>query len=309
MAPSSPPLRGLTAATFTPMHADASIDLDRIAAIVEHLVANGISALYVLGSTGEGLSLTIAERKTVAESFVSAAAGRLPVIVQVGNECLWHARELAAHAQEIGATAISAMSPVYFKPDSVETLALSMAEITAGAPELPFYYYHIPRLTGVDLDMVEFLSCAESRLPTLRGIKFTSPDVESFRRCVELAAGRYDILWGLDERLLEGLQAGARGAVGSTYNFAPSIYRHVLAAFDAGDLDTAREHQARSREMVDTFLPYGGRASQKAIMAMTGLDCGPTRLPNRPLDDAQFAALREELAAIGFFDWIAESAR
>ncbi len=299
------PVKGLVAATFTPMQEDGSIRPETIPAVVEHLLANGIVGLYVLGSTGEGLSLTQDERCAVAEAFVQASAGRLPVIIQVGNECLTEARHLASHAQEIGADAVSAVSPVYFKPDSAEALVDSMAEIAAGAPDLPFYYYHIPQLTGVEARMVDFLRLGGERIPTLRGIKFTSPDVEDFRATRELAADRFDILWGLDELLIHGLTAGATGAVGSTYNFAAPIYHRVLAAFAAGDLEEARRQQARSQSLVDTFVPYGHRQAQKAILAMVGPDCGPTRLPIRPLPSSQAEALRKDLEAIDFFSWVA----
>jgi N-acetylneuraminate lyase len=297
-------LQGLVAATFTPMHDDGSIRTGAIAPMVNGLIEQGITALYVLGSTGEGLSLTFDERCEVAEAFVGAADGQLPVIVQVGSECLALARDLAAHAQQIGAAAISAVSPIYFKPDSVETLVASMAEIAGGAPELPFYYYHIPAMTGVAFPIIDFLTLAERRIGTLRGVKFTSQNVFEFQSCVEFARDRFEILWGLDEMLHFGLAAGGRAAVGSTYNFAAPIYRRLLTAFAAGDLETVRLEQSRSQAIVRTFLPYGPRGAQKAIMKMIGVDCGPSRLPVATLTRSQFVAMEDELRAIGFFDWI-----
>ncbi|MCG6154383.1 dihydrodipicolinate synthase family protein [Rubinisphaera margarita] len=303
-----PHLQGLIAATFTPFQADGSLDLDKVPAMVDHLVEQKIAGLYVLGSTGEGISATFQERCDAAEAFISAAAGRLPVIIQVGCESLAQAAELAAHAQAAGADAISAVSPVYFKPDSVETLIASMAQITAGAPELPFYYYHIPAITGVNLNMVEFLSKAGDRIPTLAGIKFTSPAVHEFQACVEAGGDRYQIFWGLDEMLLAGLTAGAVAAVGSTYNFAAPVYQQLLNAYAAGDLTAAQQMQSRSQEIVRTFVPYGPRAAQKTIMSLIGVDCGPPRLPNVPLTPERTEALRSDLEQIGFFDWIRQPA-
>lgn len=301
----SPPLRGLVAATFSPMRADRTVDLDRVGPIVDHLVRQGVGGLYVCGSTGEGPSLTVDERRGLAEQFVRAAAGRVPVVVQVGCESLWQARQLAAHAQQIGATAISSVSPVYFKPETPLALVDSMAELAAGAPELPFYYYHIPAVTGVNVNALDFLRLGAERIPTLRGIKFTSAAVHEFQACVEFADGQFDILWGLDEMLLSGLAAGAQGAVGSTYNFAAPIYQRLLAAWEAGDLTAARREQARSQAVVRTFVRYGARAAQKAIMAMIGIDCGPPRLPIAAPDERACSALQQDLQTIGFFDWIA----
>ncbi len=306
MTNNPPLLQGLVAATFTPMNADGSINLDVIPQVVEHLVQHDIAGLYVLGSTGEGPSLTFEERCQVALAYVQATAGRIPVVVQIGGESLRQAQQLAEHAQEIGVSAISAVSPVYFKPDSVETLVNSMAEVASAAPELPFYYYHIPAATGLPENMIEFLTLGGEQIENLRGIKFTSPSVHEYQACLEFSEGRYEILWGLDEMLLSGLSAGAIAAVGSTYNFAAPIYRRIRAAFATGDLAEARRQQARSQLLVRTFVPYGHRAAQKAIMAIAGCDCGPTRLPVAPLDASATAALRKDLEAIGFFDWLAE---
>ena len=297
-------LEGLVAATFTPIGADGSPDTAAIRPMLDFLVQQGIAGLYVLGSTGEGVSLSAEERCQVAEAFVHAADGRLPVIIQVGCESLVQARGLAMHAQAVGADAISAVSPLYFKPDSAETLVASMAEIASGAPELPFYYYHIPTVTGVAVSMIDFLQLAADRIGNLRGIKFTSTNVFEFQSCVEFAQDRFEILWGLDEMLLSGLMAGARAAVGSTYNFAAPIYQRLLSAYACGDLDAARRAQSQSQALVRTFIPYGPRAAQKAIMEMVGVECGPPRLPVATLSPSQVRALRKDLEGIGFFDWI-----
>ena len=226
-------LTGLVAATFTPMHSDGSLNLQMATPVVDRLLQEGIGGFYVVGSTGEGVSLTGEERRAAAEAFVKAAAGRAPVIVQVGHNSVVEARQLASHAQSIGATAISAVPPSYFKIDSVETLVATMAEVAGGAAQTPFYYYHVPHLTGAALNMLDFLRLAGERIPTFAGIKFTSPTLYELQACLTFAGGAYDILHGVDEMLLAGLAMGARGAVGSTYNFAAPLYQRILKAFAA----------------------------------------------------------------------------
>ena len=296
-------LRGLVAATFTPFKPDASLDLARIGPMVDFLISQNIAGLYVLGSTGEGLSLTMQERCQVAETFVRAAAGRVPVIVQVGCESLMTAKQLAEHAAAKGADAISAVSPVYFKPDSMESLIDSMALVASGAPSLPFYYYHIPAVSGVAHDMVEFLDRGGAKIRNLCGIKFTSPSVHEFQACVAAAGTNAEILWGTDEMLLSGLVAGARAAVGSTYNYAGPIYQKLLADFAGNDIAAANIQQQRSQQLVRAFVPYGPRSAQKAIMKLIDQDCGPTRLPNIALNNERIESLRKRLDAINFFDW------
>ena len=296
-------LTGLVAAAFTPMHPDGSLNPDQVGPIVDYLVGHGISAVYVCGSTGEGPSLTAGERKAAAAAFVRAAAGRLPVVVQVGHTSLAEARQLAAHAQQLGADAISAVAPYYFKPDSIDALLDCLAQITAGAAELPFYYYHIPALTGVGLDVVELLRRAAERVPTLVGVKYTAPTVDEFQALRAVEDGRFDVLHGRDEMLLAALATGTRGAIGSTYNFAAGLYRRLIAAFDRGDLQEARRCQALSVAMIRAILGFGGQAGLKAAMNLIGPDCGPTRLPLVTLGPAQTAKLKSQLEALGFFDW------
>lgn len=297
-------MTGLVPATFTPMKADSSLNLAQVAPLVRRLQAQGVGGLFVCGTTGEGALLTSSERMATLEAYVAAAGTRTPVVAHVGHAGVADARELAAHAQRSGAAAISALAPSYFKPTSIETLVESMAQIAAGAPELPFYYYHIPGFTGVTLDMAEFLRQASARIPNLAGIKYTSPTLFEFQSCAAVDAGRFDLLWGVDEMLLGGLATGARGAVGSTYNLAPRLYNELIAAFAAGNLLEAQRLQLLSVRMVEVIKRYRPLPAQKAMMSFIGIDAGPTRLPLQPMSAEETAALKQELDAIGFLQWM-----
>ena len=295
-------LQGLVAATFTPFSLQNDVDLNAIPRVTEHLIDQGIAGLYVLGTTGEGLSLTEVERRQVAESYVTSAAGRVPVIVQVGSDSLRQSRALAEHAEEIGADAVSAVSPLYFRPRDAELLTNSMAEIAAGAPSLPFYYYHVPSITAVEVDLVRFCELAVRQIPSFRGVKYTASNVEEFTRCLNFDGDKLDVLWGTDELLLIGLQAGAKAAIGSTYNFAAPLYLQLWDAFRRGDIPTAKMHQSKAQELVTAFCAYGHRAAQKALMELIGVDCGPTRLPIPTLSPDEFASLRRDVLALKVLD-------
>jgi N-acetylneuraminate lyase len=300
---SLPPVRGLVPAAFTPLHPNGDINLDLIPQLTDHLISHASAGLYVCGSTGEGPLLSVAERQTVAKAYVDAAAGRVPIIVQVGHESLREAATLAAHAAEVGAAAISAVPPTYFKPGNIDALIDSLAEITHVAPDLPFYYYHIPERSGVALDMVAFLEAAEDRLPTLAGIKFSSPELYLLQACQQVAGGKYDILFGVDEMLVAGLASGVRGAVGSTYNMLAPLYHAMMAAHAAGDREKAEQLQGEAVTLVLIMLKHGGLPAIKACMKLIGLDCGPTRLPLRTLDIAAHGALEQDLRDAGYFNW------
>ncbi len=239
-----------------------------------------------------------------AEAFVDAAGGRVPVIIHVGHNSLEESRRLAAHAQQIGADAIAAAPPSYDRPASIELLVKSLQQITLGAPDLSFYYYHIPRMTGVYLDMLEFLRYGGERLPSLAGIKYTQPTVHEFQLCAEHERGRFEILFGTDEMLLSGLCAGATGAVGSTYNFAAPVYRRIVEAFADGNLPEARRWQAAAARMIDVINRHRSQPGFKAVMNLIGIDCGPNRLPLDSLKADEIEILRSDLDQIGFFGWI-----
>jgi len=297
-------LTGLIAASYTPMNADGSVNLEMAPRIVDHLVEAGCGGVYVCGSTGEGVSLTSDERRSLAEAFVKAAGGRLPVIVQVGHNSLAESRALAAHAEQAGADAISANAPSYFVVKSADMLAACMADIAAAAANTPFYYYHIPSTTRAAVDPVEFLACGGRAIPTLRGLKFSDLAVFDYQACMEFGDGRFDVLWGCDEMMLSALAVGARGAVGSTFNVAAPLYLRIIKAFDAGDLAEARRLQYLSVQLVRVLLRHAPlHTSLKSVMGMIGLDCGPCRLPMEPLPDGARDKIRTDLEGIGFFEW------
>lgn len=297
-------LTGLIAAAYTPMNEDGSLRLEESPKMVAHLERSGVKGIYLCGSTGEGMSLTGDERRAVAEAYIAAAKGRLRTIVQVGHNSLAEARALAQHAQATGADAVSATPPSYYKIESLGMLVECMAEIAGAAPDMPFYYYHIPVLTGVSVDMVEFMESAAARIPNLVGLKYTAPKVFEYQACRELMNGRFDVVWGSDEMLLSALVVGARGAIGSTYNFAAPLYREMIDAFDRQDLERAQELQLRSVQLVRLMSQYPFHAASKCVLRMMGLECGPCRAPLASLSKAQVTQLRKDLEESGCWDWL-----
>lgn len=294
-----PRLTGLIAATFTPLKEDGTLNLTQVPAIVEHLLEDGVGGLYVCGSTGEGPSLAVTERKATLEAYLAAVNGRIPVVAQVGHDSLAEACDLARHAQAAGVTAVSAVPPYYFKPNQTKVVADCVAQIAAAAPDVPFYYYHIPRLTGVSVDVIDLAERCLEDVPTFAGIKYSSMALETFQTLSTLAGGKLNLLFGCDECLLSGLMFGAQGAVGSTYNFAAPIYKRLLDALARGDVATARECQAQSVLLVRTILKYSDIPALKGLMEIIGIPCGPCRLPLRTLSREQQAALRKDVLALG----------
>lgn len=292
--------RGLVAAPFTPFKADGTLALERIDGLADQLVTQGVRGAFVCGTTGEGASLSTAERMQVAEQWVTSSRGRLELFIHVGHCSGVDARTLAAHAQQIGADAISCLAPYFFKPRSVDELADFCGYVAAAAPGLPFYYYHIPSLTNATFAMREFLPVAARTIRTLAGIKYTFEDVADFAACVAFEGGRFDMLFGRDELLLAGMDAGATGAIGSTYNFMASVYHALIAHRSRGDRAASESEQARANRIIEVMVRHGGLRAGKRMMAMAGIDCGPVRLPLVELSEAETAALAAELHAVEY---------
>jgi N-acetylneuraminate lyase len=297
-------IEGLIAATFSPMNEDGSLNLSQVPGIVEHLIADGIAGLYVCGSTGEGPLMSGDERRQVAEAYVSATAGRIPVIVQIGHDSLAEARDLAQHARDCGANAISAIAPRYFGCDSVDTLVSCLEEATRPVPDMPFFYYHIPALSGINFDMLELLRKAPKQVPGFAGIKYSALTVHEYQECLACAGDEYTILFGCDEMLLSSLAVGGYGAVGSTFNFAAPLYNGIIDAYRQSDLQCAQDLQLKSVKMIHMLYDrYRGQPGFKAIMSLLGHDCGPNRLPLQAVCEADRRRLRKDLDQIGFFSW------
>lgn len=295
-------LQGLIAAPFTPMHKDGSLNLALIPDYYEMLKANAVTGAFICGSTGEGVSLTLQEKKSVAEAWAACTKNdpHFTVMPLVGGTCLNDSIELALHASETGLDAVSFTAPYYFKPANVDMLAQCCAEVAAAVPDMPFYYYHIPVLTGVGFPMFDLLKAVDKSIPNFAGIKYTHEDFMDFLSCINFQEGKYDMLWGRDENMLPALSLGSRGAVGSTYNYAAPLYYDLIQAFDNGDLETAQALQQKSIDMIRLLGKYGGIATGKAYMKLINMDCGEFRLPVSNMSNAGFELFKKDAEQLGF---------
>src|SRR5687768_17224907 len=171
-------LSGLIAAPFTPMREDGSLNLDIIPAYYELLRSNGVAGAFICGSTGEGVSLTMSEKKAVAEAWGRATQQdrAFRVMVLLGGTCIEDCIDLARHAEKTGLYAVSFTAPFYFKPADVHMLAACCKAIADAVPAMPFYYYHIPVLNGVGFPMLELLQAVDGAISNFAGIKYTHED-------------------------------------------------------------------------------------------------------------------------------------
>ncbi len=297
-------IKGFISAPFTPMHENGSVNLPMVKEFADFYVRNGVDGAFICGTSGEGFLLSQDERKKVAEKWVESSPTDFKPIIHVGGPGVNDCKVLAKHASEIGAYGIGTIAPVFFKPARVKELVDYCAALASAAPELPFYFYHMPGYTGVALSMVEFLEQSYDRIPNLAGIKYTHENLYEFNQCMLVRDGHFDMLHGQDETLLAGLALGATGGVGGTYNHMMGTYIELKAAFDAGDLKTAQNLQARSQAFINVLVRYRGNVvGGKRIMKFLGLDLGPNRIPIQNITPEEETQMKADLEEIGFFEY------
>ncbi len=301
-------IEGLIAAPFTPMHANGDINFNLIPDYYTHLKAYGLTGAFINGSTGEGVSLTLEEKKQTTEAWSKAAAANpgLPIINLVGGTCLRDCIDLALFSAKKNIDALAVIAPFYFKPLNVKALAQFISLIVREVPHLPVYFYHIPVLTGVNFHMIDLLKEMDGTTPNFAGIKYTHEDFMDFMTCLRHREGHYDLLWGRDENLLAALSLGAKGGVGSTYNYAAPLYQAIIRDFEAGNLNAAAQKQQMAINMITLLGKYNGIGAGKAFMQYIGLNCGQFREPVAPMSKEkykQFAADVEALNMGEYFSW------
>lgn len=295
-------IEGLIAATFSPFKPNGELNLTIIPSYASLLKENGIKGAFINGTTGEGASLTFQEKKELIASWSEFNSTDFKVIAMVSGTSQKEGIELAKYAQEKGIYGISVNAPFYVKPNSVQQLVDFISPIAESAPDLPFYFYHIPVLTQVHLPMISLLEIAGSSIPNFAGIKYTHTDLMEFNQCLRYQNGEFDILWGWDEMLLAGLSMGAKGGVGSTYNYAAPLYHELIESFEKGELDQAKKIQEISIDIIALYSKYGGGAAGKVILKIIGLDCGDFRPPGRILSASERDDLLSELQNQKFFN-------
>ena len=299
-------INGLIAAPFTPMRADGSLNLSIVDQYAQMLVTNGIKGAFIGGSTGEGVSLTTDEKVALLRAWGEVDQPSLLKIMLVGGTSLAECIAIAKEAQRNNFQAVAVLAPFYFKPANASLLADFCVQIGEAVPDLGLYFYHIPALTGVNVSMIQFLECLGNRLPNFLGIKYTHNDLMEYRQCILFENGKYDMLWGWDEILLAAMAMGARAGVGSTFNYAAPLYHDLMAAFDAGNLDLARQLQDKSIDIVRLLGKYGGIATGKAYMQAIGLDCGTFRLPVRNMTNEQYEQFLLDLDTNDFYQYASQ---
>eukprot|EP00928_Gymnodinium_smaydae_P089269 TRINITY_DN73258_c0_g1_i1.p1 TRINITY_DN73258_c0_g1~~TRINITY_DN73258_c0_g1_i1.p1 ORF type:complete len:365 (-),score=69.81 TRINITY_DN73258_c0_g1_i1:103-1197(-) len=296
-------IKGRVTAVLTDYNDDGSLNLQSIPEMAKFQRRMGVAGVFVGGTTGDSVAMTLAERKALAEAWApEARAQGLTFIVHVGAEALGDAVDLAQHAERIGADAIGAMPSIFFKPATVEIAAMWLQKIGAAAPKLPLYYYHIPSMTGVVFKMLDLIKAVEQvGVPQFVGVKYTGlyePQCWiDFERCRAYKGGRYEVFCGREEMTVQALAVGTEGFIGSQMNFAADVYASIASAWP--NATRALQIQAVGQNLLTSYmgiLPSGVKG-EHVVMEYAGLPMGSPRLPSLAPDPHTKKQLRDVLTS------------
>ncbi|WP_166355959.1 dihydrodipicolinate synthase family protein [Phytoactinopolyspora limicola] len=274
-------MKGIFPALISGYKDDGEIDVAGTLKLVDRLLGAGVHGLFVGGTAGEGVVQSVAERKALLDATIGHVAAEVPVIAHVGTLATRTTVELAKHAYAAGAQAVAAVAPFYY--DIPDDAMADHYRAVAAAVDVPLYGYHIPSLTGRDLDPKWLLTLADEGV--LAGLKFSSKDLGAMGRIAEHTPDHFLIYNGMDDVLLGGLLYGAVGGVGSTYNVMPELYVELYRAIQEGRVDDARALQRQATAFIERLERYDFLAFLREILRLQGLDIGTSRMPLPSLDD------------------------
>lgn len=265
------PLAGIIPPMVTPLTDRDSLDVAGLERLVEHILAGGVSGLFILGTTGEGPSLSYRLRRELIERVCRQVKRRVPVLVGITDTAFVESVNLARHAAESAADAV-VVAPPYYMPEGQPELLEWLDHLTPELP-LPLFLYNMPPLTKVAYELETVRRAMDH--PRIVGLKDSSGDMEYFKQAAALLPRRPDwtLLIGPEAKLLEALQAGGHGGVNGGGNLFPELYVSVCAAFRAGDLDRARELQSLVQHISQSLYRIGRHPSSVIKGIKCALSC------------------------------------
>ncbi len=286
-------LYGVTVAMVTPMDEYGKPNYSAVSDLTEKLIARGVNCLYPCGTTGEMLKLTLDERKTVAETVIKAAKGRVNVFIHVGAANADQTLELARHAMEAGADGVGVVTPQFFGCNAREMTAY-YDEIANGLPnDFPIYMYSIPQCAANDI-MPAIAKDLYERHPNIVGMKYSFLDMNRTSEYIDIAP-EFSVLHGCDRMLTSMLILGCQGTVSGVSGVVPEPFVNAYNAYISGDIAAAQKWQKACREICDILKCGSNMAYFKSGLEYRGVNGGHMRKPQLDLTEAEKETLFSQL--------------
>ncbi len=290
-------LYGVTTAMVTPFNEDKTVNLEGVAELTEFLISKGVHCLYPLGTTGEMLKLSVAERKAIAESVVKTAKGRVTVYIHVGDVKTENVLELAQHAHKIGADGVGAVTPIYFGVNERE-MENFYIELSRNLPDdFPIYLYSIPQCASNELS-VEVVEKIKKACKNIVGIKYSYPDFTLTSKYLNVNDGNFDVVLGPDHLFLPALALGCTGTVSGVSSVYPEPFVALYKAYQEGNIEKARELQKLATKYCNALKNGSNMSYFKEALKMRGINAGHMKAPHLDLTKEEISNLKSSLLEI-----------
>ena len=293
--------KGIFPAFYACYDGEGNVSTQATKDYVEYLIGKGVAGLYVGGSSGECIYLSVEERKQTLEAVMEIAKGRIAIIAHVACNNTKDSQELARHAESLGVDAIAAIPPIYFKLPE-RAIAKYWNDISAAAPNTDFVIYNIPQLAGVTLTLGLFDEMLKN--PRVIGVKNSSmpiQDIQMFKRQAAINNKEVVVFNGPDEQFVGGRLIGADGGIGGTYGVMPELFVKLNALLEAGDFENAGKLQNDINEVIYTMCSANGNmyaVAKAALKELSGLDLGGVRAPLLNLADSDKAVVEKTVSFV-----------
>lgn len=290
--------RGIIPPVLTPLNDRDSLDYQGLENIIRRLIAGGVQGLFVLGTTGEGPSLSYPLRRDMIKESLRIVAGEIPVMVGITDTSLIESVRLADYAAKNGAGAVVVAPPSYHPIDQADLLRY--LETLAEKLPLPAFLYNMPShcKTWYDIDTLRRVF----EIPTYIGLKDSSDDMDYFKRAAELIIPqkRLTLLIGPEDKLPAALELGAHGGICGGAHLLPRLFVRIVEAYRAGDAAAMERYKKRLGDLQRVYDAGGSfLKSMKAAMSVLGLCRNIFAEPISPLDKTRVEAVRKTLQEVG----------
>ncbi|MBQ7732467.1 MAG: 4-hydroxy-tetrahydrodipicolinate synthase [Synergistaceae bacterium] len=283
---SKPVFKGVATALITPMKA-SGVDYDSFARVLDWQVEQGINALVIAGTTGEGSTLDDTEHKAVVKFAVDRVAGRCPIIAATGSNDTRYALQLSEYCCDSGADALLLVTPYYNK--TTQDGLVKMYTAIADRASKPVILYNVPSRTGINIEPETYARLADH--PNIAGIKEANSNISKIVQTAQLVGDKLDIYSGNDDQIVPILSIGGKGVISVLSNPAPKQTMEICAKFWAGDVAGAAELQCRMLPLINALFSEVNPIPVKAAMAAMGFCENYVRLPLVPMGKAHWERL------------------
>lgn len=284
---------GVIPAFYACYDENGEVSPERVRALAQYHIDKGVQGVYVNGSSGECIYLSVEDRKLILENVMAVAKGKLTVIAHVACNNTKDSVELAKHAESLGVDAIAAIPPIYFRLPAY-SIARYWNDMSKAAPNTDFIIYNIPQLSGTTLTRDLYAEMRKN--PRVIGVKNSSMPTQDIQMFVADGGDDHIVFNGPDEQFISGRVIGAKAGIGGTYGVMPDLFLKLNELIEESDFETAKELQYAINDVI--YKMVSGRANLYAVIKEIlrlneKLDLGSVRAPLEPLHEEDLTIAKE----------------